>query len=98
MRRPPMDWLRYHTDTLDNPKIQRLPAEVFKSWVNFLCIARICHGSIPDASDLAFRLRCSESEATRQRDELVQYKLLDQDASGYATHDWNEYQYQSDSS
>src|ERR1035438_3722742 len=31
-----MDWLRLHVSTLDNPKAQGLPGNVFKAWVNFL--------------------------------------------------------------
>jgi len=52
-----MNWFRYHTDALDNPKVQELPPELFKFWVNLLCLARLYDGVLPDDRTIAFRLR-----------------------------------------
>jgi len=32
-------WFRFYNDALDNPKVQLLPSDLFKTWVNLLCIA-----------------------------------------------------------
>jgi hypothetical protein len=33
-------WLRLYTDLINDPKVQLLPAEDFKGWINILCIAK----------------------------------------------------------
>ena len=32
-------WLRLYDDVLDDPEVQRLPPDLFKHWVNLLCLA-----------------------------------------------------------
>ena len=32
-------WFRFYGDALNDPKVQMLPPETFKSWVNVLCLA-----------------------------------------------------------
>ena len=34
-----MKWFRFYHDAIDDPKVQRLPGDVFKFWVNLLCLA-----------------------------------------------------------
>jgi hypothetical protein len=34
-----MKWLRLYSDVVSDPKVQRLPGEKFKAWVNLLCVA-----------------------------------------------------------
>lgn len=93
-----MNWFRFYTSSLDNPKIQRLPGELFKSWVNLLSLARLHDGVLPCAADIAFRLRKPQEEVAAILKDLAQRNLLDKREGSYIPHDWNEFQYPSDSS
>lgn len=57
-----MQWFRYHTDTVNDPKIQSLAAEDFRLWVNLQCIAARHEGKLPPESEIAFTLRMTEDE------------------------------------
>lgn len=72
----PQRWFRFYAETLDDPKVQRLPAHLFKTWVNLLAMACTAGGLI-NRDDVAFRLRLSEHEAGTQIDELIGLGLLD---------------------
>lgn len=92
-----MDWFRFHTKTLESKKAQALSGNLFKAWVNLLCIARIFDGVIPPIAEVAFRLRCSEKQASCWIKELLKYHLLDETAEGeIVPHDWDEHQKVSD--
>lgn len=94
-----MTWFRFYTDALDDPKVQRLPAQLYKTWVNILCLAGQNDGKIPSIDDLAFRLRISVHEAQQQFDELVLAGLIDilPDKSR-EPHNWKNRQFKSDTS
>lgn len=87
-------WFRFYNEALDDPKVQLLPPELFKAWVNLLCLASQNDGTFPETFHVAFRLRCSEEQATLWLDELRARGLVD----GDAPHKWKERQYASDSS
>ncbi len=94
-----MSWFRFYTDVLNDPKVQRLPAETFRAWVNLLCLAKEHDGVLPDLPDVAFALRVSEEEAGGWLDELESRGLLDRDElSRRFPHNWEGRQYASDSS
>lgn len=59
-----MNWFRYYTDTLDNPKVQELPGDLFKFWINLLCLARVYDGILPAEKTIAFRLRMPLTSVT----------------------------------
>lgn len=91
-----MSWFRFHDKTLNNPKAQRLPAELFKAWVNCLCIASQNDGVLPPMEDIAFSLRLPVEEAEKRIVALVEASLIDRNGTDLEMHDWNEYQYKSD--
>jgi hypothetical protein len=94
-----MDWLRYYTATLDNPKIQDLPSVLFKAWVNLLCLARRNEGAIPHLEVAAFSLRRHPKVVRSWLAELETRGLMDRDSGGnLVPHDWNAHQYVSDHS
>lgn len=93
-----MHWFRFHADALNDPKVQCLPADLFKRWVNTLCIACRHGGTLPDLPNLAFLLRCTEQEACAVLDQLIDAGLVDQAEEGLRPHNWDFRQYQSDSS
>jgi hypothetical protein len=92
-----LSWFRYHADALDNPKIQSLPAVLFKFWVNLLCVSKKLDGFLPDISEISFRCRCSEPQAREWLGELKRRKLIDElQQNEFVMHDWNEHQFVSD--
>ena len=91
-------WFRIYDEVLDDPKVQRLPPVIFKTWINVLCAASRHSGAVPNLQDLAFMLRRDEAELADEIDQLVTAGLID-DFDGNATpHNWNGRQFQSDTS
>lgn len=91
-------WFRMYNEALDNPKIQRLPDPLFKTWVNLLCIAARFEGELPAAADLAFLLRLDDEETRARLEKLVEAGLLDRSDDGLEPHNWRGRQHQSDDS
>lgn len=92
-------WFRFYHDALDDPKVQRLPGDLFKFWVNILCLASQSddRGLIKqDAFEIAFALRVSDDDAERMLAELIKRNLLDEMAEGYEIHNWSARQFKSD--
>ena len=88
-------WFRMYREVLNNPKIQRLPAQLFKAWINLLCTSDD-DGRLPPAGDIAFLLRTDEETAARWLEHLVAARLIDQDGDDLLVHDWQSYQYSND--
>lgn len=95
-------WFRFYADALDNPKVQRLPPDLFKHWVNILCLAAkndvTLHETLPCNDDMAFALRISPQDAEKVVRELVRRGLIDETQDGLVPHNWVEKQYKSDTS
>src|SRR5262245_22182887 len=89
-------WLRLYPSILDDPKVQRLSGDLFKCWVNLLCLAKEGDGLLPSIEDIAFRLRITTEEAQRLTEELVKRGLLDSDGQNITPHNWHNRQFQSD--
>lgn len=95
-------WFRFYDDAMNDPKVQRLPGEKFKAWINLLCLASKNGGVLPALDDIAFALRVTRDEITLTLDEFCANGLLDpvevRDAPmSYEPHNWGERQYISDS-
>jgi hypothetical protein len=88
-----MKWFRFHADALNNPKVQRLHPQVFRAWVNILCIACERSGTIPNVPDLAFLLRADEEFTQKAINTLLTARLIEKRGDVYAPHDWDEHQY-----
>ncbi len=93
-----MNWFRFYTNSLNKPKVQKLPPELFKAWVNLLCVASVHGGTFPSSADIAFELRCSEGSVDDWMGSLIAHRLIDETTQGLRPHDWEEHQYPSDSS
>ena len=50
-------WFRFYTESLEDPKVQKLDGETYKVWVNLLCLAAKNDGKLPSVQDIAFALR-----------------------------------------
>jgi hypothetical protein len=94
-----MKWFRLYDTVLDDPKVQRLKPELFKAWINLLCIASKKDGQIPvDPDDLGFMLRCDPETAEHWLVDLIDAGLIELRPDHATPHQWDEYQYVSDSS
>ena len=94
-----MKWFRFYDEALDDPKVQRLSATMFRHWVNLLCLANRNpnRGTLPPLSDIAFGLRVNERKAQQIVDELVAVGLIDQrEHETYEPHGWRGRQRTSD--
>lgn len=94
-----MQWFRFYHDALDERKVQSLPAELFKTWVNLLCLANKGNprGLIESAEDVAFALRITTEQAGGALAELVERGLLEVvEDGGYRPHNWDARQHKSD--
>jgi len=91
-----MKWFRFYSDALDDPKVQRLPGDLFKAWVNILCLASRSEGVLPSMEDMTFGLRLSETEVTAILAALTARGLLDEEDGNVSPHNWKHRQYKSD--
>lgn len=89
-------WFRFYHETLDDPKVQTLPPDVFKNWVNCLCLAARNNGFIGDISTVSFAFRCGQKQASEMLQQLDSYGLLDKKFGKYTPHNWFKRQYKSD--
>lgn len=88
-------WFRLYTDVLDDPKVQKLPPVLFKTWVNLLCLAGRHNGSLPDIEDIAFSLRLDDETCRAHICDLVERGLIDA-GEGLRPHNWDGRQFKSD--
>ncbi len=91
-------WFRIYDELLDDPKVQRLPPEDFKGWVNLLCLASRNEGRLPPVADIAFALRETESCVSLLTERLLNGGLLERRKGYLFPYKWAERQYKSDTS
>lgn len=96
-------WFRYHIEALDDPKVQLLSGDDFKTWVNLLCIAAKNNGKLPAIEDISFSLRRPSDAIEAVLERFLSATLIDKVSGGvngyhYAPHGWKERQYKSDTS
>jgi hypothetical protein len=96
-----MKWFRFYSEAVNDPKVQRLPGDLFKLWVNLLCLANENseRGTLPkDVEEIAWRLRMSGDDLRQQLHTLQGQKLLDwsEETGCFTCHNWNERQKPSD--
>jgi hypothetical protein len=94
MTRP---WFRFYRDTINSARVQNLPAETFRVWVNILC-ATDDFGAIPESARLSFALRTSKNKVEKHLQKLLQSGLLIETENGLVPRNWHEHQYKSDGS
>lgn len=94
----PMRWFRVYASLLNNPKFQRLSDTLKVLLFNLWCITAEYDGVLPPAVDLAFLLRCQQSDVDAGLESLSAAGFLDQTGNGLQPHDWNKHQFISDTS
>jgi hypothetical protein len=96
-------WFRMYDELLDDPKVQRLPPEDFRGWVNLLCLASRNNGKLPAIADIAFALRETQDAVSTLIERLRSGGLIERRSGGAdgafdAPYKWAERQYKSDTS
>jgi hypothetical protein len=88
-------WFRFYNDAVIDPKVQRLSGDMFKMWVNILCLASKFGGALPK-DDLQYSLRMSDADARQTIDFFIERNLLDDLGDIVTPHNWDGRQYKSD--
>ena len=91
-----MRWFRFYAEAVYDPKVQRLPAAMFRQWVNLLCLASLNEGTLPDSEGIGFALHLSQKATENLLCELIDRQLLDSDGITVTPHNWEGRQYKSD--
>jgi len=89
-------WFRFYDDAVNDPKLLRLPDDLFRAWVTLLCIASKNEGVLPPAEDIALALRIKPAKVCEWITKLVRGGLIDQAGNSFAPHNWKGRQYKSD--
>jgi hypothetical protein len=96
-------WFRLHHDLLDDPRVQKLPADVFKTYINCLCLAskKGKDGTIGTIEDVSFALRETKEVFHERFMALQEVGLIVSSATNSETFlvpQWKKKQYKSDTS
>lgn len=96
-----MKWFRFYHEAYRNPKVQDMRPELFKFWVNVLCVASESEtrGTIPSEAHLRLALGLTKPTTRRFTSELEALSLLHRSEQGaLLLHDWHQLQPESDDS
>lgn len=91
-----MTWFRLDDDVVNDPKVQSLPPDLFKAWINLLCLASKGKGVLPNVAGIAFGLRISEQRAAKILSSLQNAGLVDESDGVSQPHNWNVRQHRGD--
>lgn len=69
-------WFRFYNDSINDPKVQLLAPDMFKHWINMLCIASKNDGVIPQ-DGLAFMLHAAACQVETAIQELIRVGLIE---------------------
>jgi hypothetical protein len=92
-------WFRFYHDAYRNPKVQDLRPELFKFWVNVLCVASEStpRGTIASEAHLRLALGLTKPTTKRWVSELEALALLHRSEHGaLRPHDWDKLQPEGD--
>jgi hypothetical protein len=92
------NWFRFYDDAVNDPKIIELPDDLFRAWVNILCVAAKNDGVLPEMKHVALVLRVKPTKAAALVTRLVAAGLIDNHAGVFAPHNWQGRQFKSDDS
>lgn len=92
------NWFRFYDDAVNDPKIIDLPDDLFRAWVNCLCIAAKNDGVLPEMKHVALVLRVKPTKAAALVTRLVAAGLMDNHGSLFTPHNWQGRQFKSDDS
>ena len=91
-----MNWFRFYSEAAHDPKVQNLKPDLFKAWVNLLCLASQSSGDIPSIQEVAYHLRSTTEKASKYLETLESVGLLDRHNDSLRPHNWDKRQFKSD--
>ena len=86
-------WFRVYDEALDDPRLQRIPASLFRAWFNVLCAASRNGGKLPDLPELAFMLRTRPGALSRRLDALKSAGLIEEVDGELRPVEWEKRQF-----
>lgn len=89
-------WFRFYEESINDPKLLKLPDDMYRAWTILLCFASKNEGILPPADDIAISLRMKPSKVAEWITKLVRGGLIDNVDGRYEPHNWNGRQYKSD--
>lgn len=89
-----MKWFRFYAEALHDGKVQRLSAQLFRHWINVLCLANEGkpRGRLPEMRDIAYGLHLTPTRAATAIKSLQECGLLDEIDGRLVPHNWDERQ------
>lgn len=95
-------WFRFYTETLHDPKVRKLPDDLFRAWINLLCVAAKNGGALPEMEEVADELRLTVTDALTVTEALQNLGFINavtnQHATTFKMNGWEKRQYVSDTS
>jgi hypothetical protein len=91
-------WFRFYADAMRNPKVLKLSDKDFRLWIRLLSIASENEGRIPPDDELKLVLSARLDYVKGGLKRLLKAGLIDPLKSGYEPHNWQKFQYKSDTS
>jgi hypothetical protein len=91
-------WFRFYSAALRNPKVAKLSDRDFRLWVTLLATASENDGRLPPADELKHMLNARLDHLLTGVQRLISAGLIDALEHGYTPHNWEKFQYKSDSS
>ena len=91
-------WFRFYADAIRNPKVAKLSDSDYRLWTELLAVAAENDGAIPCLDDLKSVLKRRLDHLSRGLDRLIRAGLIDPLGGCYEPHNWNKFQYKSDTS
>ena len=91
-------WFRFYAKAMRDPKVLRLSDKDFRLWMNLLSIASDNDGALPCDEDLKLVLGIRLDHLKGGLERLIRGGLIDALEGGYEPHNWNKFQYKSDTS
>jgi hypothetical protein len=89
-------WFRFYDEALNDPKILKLPDDLFRIWVGLLCVASKNEGNFPPISVVALLIRLKPKKAQEAIEKLITAGLIDTGEGDSHPHNWSGRQYKSD--
>ena len=93
-----MKWFRFYADALRNPKVAALSDREFRLWVSLLSVASENDGKIPPLETLKHVLKTRLDHLSTGVERLLTIGLIDRLEASYTPHNWDKFQYKSDTS
>jgi hypothetical protein len=91
-------WFRLYADAMRNPKVLKLSDKEFRLWVRLLALASENDGVLPAADEIKLMLNMRLDHLSSALDRLISVGLIDALDVGYCPHNWDKFQYKSDTS